>query len=353
MNTIRTKILRLSLLNEGCAYHTSFARWLIGTGQAAPTPTRARAAVSFTLVMLLVITIVALSPKRAEGQQIPTTNKGWLGLQSGTQPAPGQYVTFLLWNYNYDTLVTNNGTQIGGSGIASVNQLVPGMAYSYVSEKKILGANYSAMFALPLANTAIDFPRLNSSTDWGPSDMYFQPIQLGWHYKHADLVAGYAIYVPTGRFNTDSFNNTGLGQWSNEFSGGFTLYPRDKKTIHLATLVQYYIESGKRGSNQKVGDSLQLQGGAGMGFKDGLINAGVSYYTQWKVTEDRIPSNLPAFRGKNRYLGLGPEFNTILPISEATPVFAKFRYIFETGNRVATQGDTLFFALTLVIPSKK
>ncbi len=353
MNPIRTKILWLSMLDESCAYHMRSRRWLSGLGHATLTPARVRIAFSFTLVMLLVITIVALSPMRADGQQIPTTNKGWLGLNSGTQPAPGHYVTFLLWNYNYDTLVTSNGTQIGDRGLGSVNQMVPAFGYTYVSELKILGGNYSASWYLPLASTAIDFPRLNASTNWGTSDMYIQPIQLGWHYKHADLVAGYALYMPTGRFNPNSFNNTGLGQWSNEFSGGFTLYPSEKKIINLATLVQYYVESGKRGSQQKVGDSLQLQGGAGVGFKDGLINGGVAYYTQWKITEDRIPSDLPAFRGKNRYLGFGPEFNTILPISEKTPVFATFRYIFETGNRVATQGDTLFFRLTIVIPTKK
>jgi hypothetical protein len=353
MNTIRTKILWLSLLDEGCVYHTSFGRWLSGAGHATLTSTRARAAVSFTLVMLLAIAIVALSPRGAAGQAIPTTNKGWIGLKSGTQPPPGQYVTFLLWNYNFDTLKTNDGTQIGGGGRGNINLLVPAIGYSYVSEKKILGANYSATWALPLANTAIDFPRLEASTSWGASDMYFQPIQLGWHLKNADLVAGYALYVPTGRFNPAAFNSTGLGQWSNEFSAGFTFYPNEKKSFHLATLVQYYIESGKEKSDQRVGDSLQLQGGAGMAFKEGLINAGMAYYAQWKMTEDRIPSDLPDFRGKNRYLGFGPEFNTVLPISKATPVFATFRYLFETGNRVATQGNTLFFSLTVVIPTKK
>jgi hypothetical protein len=55
----------------------------------------------FTLVILLAIAIVALSPRVAATQAVPTTNKGWIGLQSGAQPPPGQYVTFLLWNYNH------------------------------------------------------------------------------------------------------------------------------------------------------------------------------------------------------------------------------------------------------------
>jgi hypothetical protein len=307
----------------------------------------------FAPLILLVIAIVALSPQVAAAQALPTTNKGWIGLKSGTQPPPGQYITFLIWTYNFDTLKANDGRQIGDRGRGSINQLIPAIGYSYVSEKKILGGHYSAMWALPLASLAIDFPRQDFRTDWGASDMYIQPIQLGWQLKHADLVAGYGLYIPTGRYFPAGRNNTGLGQWSNEFSTGFTVYPSEKKTFHLATLVQYYIESGKKNSDQRVGDTLQLQGGAGVGFKEGLINAGMAYYTQWKVTEDRILSDLPAFRGKHRYLGFGPEFNTVLPISKQTPVFAGFRYLFETGNRVATQGDTLFFSLTVAIPTRR
>jgi hypothetical protein len=307
----------------------------------------------FAPVILLVIAIIALSPQMAAAQAVPTTNKGWIGLKSGTQPPPGLYFSTLIWNYRFDELRTNDGTQIGGRGRGSINQYVPAFVVTYVSEWKILGGNYSATWAPTFANTAIDFPRLDFRTGWGPSDMYFQPIELGWHLKNADLIAGYGLYVPTGRFNSRSFNNTGLGQWSNEFSAGFTIYPNEKKRFNVATLVQYYIESGKENSNQKVGDTLQLQGGAGVAFKEGLINAGMAYYTQWKVTEDRVPSELLAFRGKDRYLGFGPEFNTVLPISRETPVFAAFRYIFETGNRVATQGDVLFFSLTVVIPTKR
>jgi hypothetical protein len=310
-----------------------------------------RSSILFVSVVLLVIAIV--SSQVAVAQAVPTTNKGWIGLKSGTQSPPGLYFTTLFWFYSFDELRTNDGAQIGGRGRGNINQYVPAFAVTYVSEKKILGGNYSATWAPTFANTAIDFPRLDFRTGWGPSDMYFQPIQLGWHLKNADLVAGYGLYVPTGRFNSGSFSNTGLGQWSNEFSAGFTIYPNEKKRFNVATLVQYYIESGKENSDQKVGDTLQLQGGAAVAFKEGLINAGMAYYTQWKVTEDRIPSDLPAFRGKSRYLGFGPEFNTVLPISTATPVFATFRYLFETGNRVATQGDTLFFGLTVVLPSKR
>jgi hypothetical protein len=353
MNINRAEAARVLLMEEGNADSASFRRWSGGSGGVAPAMIQGSTVISFAFLTLLAIALAALSPQAAVGQSIPTTNKGWIGLKAGTQSPPGIYVVTLLYNYNFDTLKTNDGRAIGGRGIASVNQLVPALLFSYVSEKRILGGNYSASFALPLANTAIEFPNLDFPNSWGASDMYYQPFRLGWHTKHADLLTGYSIYLPIGRFTPGSFNNTGLGQVSNEFSFGFTIYPDEKKRFHLATITQYYIESGKEDSDQRTGDSLQLQGGAGVAFRDGLINAGMAYYTQWKVTEDRVLSNIPAFRGKDRYLGFGPEFNTVLPISEKTPVFATFRYIFETGNRVATQGNTLFFSIAVAIPTKK
>ena len=83
-----------------------------------------------------------------------------------------------------------------------------------------------------------------------------------------------------------------------------------------------------------------------------MMNTGLVYYTQWKMTEDQTPLTLLAFRGKHRYIGLGPEFNNRWLIKKKTPLVLTFRYFFETGNHVATQGNALFFALTVAIPSK-
>src|SRR5262245_51576428 len=295
-----------SLSEADCPGSKSFGKWLSGAGNGTSVWAKIMTAISFALVQLLAIVVFAFSPQTAAAQSIPTTNRGWLGLDSGTQPPAGIYVTTFLWTYNYDTLMTNDGTTIGGRGVANVEQVVPAFAFTYVSEGKLLGGNYSASFVLPLANTAIDLPRLTKSTDWGASDMYFQPFQLGWHLKHANLLAGYAIYLPTGRFTAGSLNNTGLGQVSNEFSFGFTAYPLENKRIHLATLTQYYIESGKMDSAQKTGQSLQLQGGAGVAFKDGLINGGMAYYTQWKITEDRVPLPISRSSRQKQVPGLRP-----------------------------------------------
>ncbi|MBO0720135.1 MAG: transporter [Blastocatellia bacterium] len=285
----------------------------------------------------------------AVAQGLPSTLRGDTGLQAGTQPPPGLYITTIGYNYNFDTLVTNDGRKIEGSG--SINQSFVGLAAYYVSEKKILGAHYGASYVLPIISVAIDTPRLDLQSRWSTSDVYFLPIQLGWQFKQADLIAGYGLFVPSGRFSPGASDNTGFGQWSHEFNFGFTAYPNEKKSFNLATLVSYDIQSTKKGG-QKVGDVLTLEGGVGVAFKSGLLNTGLAYYTQWKMTEDRIPSSLPAFRGKHRYIGLGPEFNYTWLIKQKTPMTLLFRYFFETENRVATQGNALLIGVTFAVPGK-
>src|SRR5262245_25741931 len=140
MNINRAKEVCLS----ACKKEDSVKSAITGSGGLLSVRT-------FALVTLLSLALVVLFPQSGTAQSIPTTNRGWIGLKSGTQPPAGVYVTTFLWTYNFDTLKTNDGRTIGGTGVASVNQVLPGILFSYVSEGKVLGGNYSASFALPLA----------------------------------------------------------------------------------------------------------------------------------------------------------------------------------------------------------
>lgn len=126
----------------------------------------------------------------------------------------------------------------------------------------------------------------------GFSDMYVQPLQLGWHKKRYDALAGYGLYMPTGRFTAGASDNHGLGMWSHELSAGATVYLDEKKQWHAATNAYYNIQSHIKGTNRKAGNVLSLEGGVGRTFCSGLCNVGVDYYTQWKVTDDTFP-NVP------------------------------------------------------------
>ena len=69
---------------------------------------------------------------------------------------------------------------------------------SYVTKKKILGATYAFTVALPILNAELALPSLDvGAQTWGLADMYIKPLELGWHFKHADAIAGYVFFAPT------------------------------------------------------------------------------------------------------------------------------------------------------------
>jgi hypothetical protein len=138
--------------------------------------------------------------------------------------------------------------------------------------------------------------------------------------------------------------------WSHELSAGTTVYLDAKKQWHAATNAYYNIQSHIRGTNRTAGNVLSLEGGVGRTFCSGLCNMGVDYYTQWKVTDDKLPPVPAGFISKHRYYGIGPEINGVIPINAKTLTVFKLAYFHELGNRVAIQGQSIIMSVTLVKP---
>jgi hypothetical protein len=296
---------------------------------------------------LFLLIVVVASGGAARGQLNIPVIRGDTGLMSGTQPGPGVYISGVVYFYDTNEIIDKDGRRFNR---VSIEQVVPAAALTYVSKKKFLGGNYSATVVLPLLNVAIDTPQSTEKSGLGFSDIYVQPIQLGWHQKRFDALAGYGLYLPTGRFTAGASNNHGLGMWSHELSAGTTLYLDEKKQWHTATNAYYNIQSNIRGTNRKAGNVLSLEGGVGHTLCSGLCNVGVDYYTQWKVTDDKFANVTPNFLGKHRYYGIGPEINGVIPINAKTLAVFKVAYFREFGNRVATQGQSIIMSVTLAKP---
>jgi hypothetical protein len=177
-----------------------------------------------------------------------------------------------------------------------------------------------------------------------------EPLQLGWHFKRADAVAGYAIFVPTGRYTDGAANNTGLGMWAQEISFGTTVYLNEAKQYHAATLVSFDFQSKKEDSETKVGNAMNLEGGVGADFMQGGLTVGLNYFSMFKLTEDRI-DGLPQIliRGKNRVFGLGPEVSLALARKGVLYGFIKVNYMWETYARTNTKGSELTILTTLMV----
>jgi hypothetical protein len=294
------------------------------------------------------------------------------GVKSGSQPAPGTYVGFLLYRYGTDTIRNKNGETLsvdpGQPGSMTMFASLP--LVIYVSRAKVFGANYGMMAGLPIANAGIEAPAfaLQSDVSTGLADAYLVPLQLGWHSSKADVTTAFGFFAPTGRYTAGASDNLGKGMWSYELSAGTTLYFDEKKSLSVATSAYWESHTKKSGSgsvaggnvaltNAKVGQLLTLEGGVGKSFLEGAASVGLAYYGQFKLTQDDfgLPLGIDGGRlvGKHRVWGFGPDVT--LPVATKSKLIAlvTLRYFWETGARVKTEGQTFVATATFPVPSVK
>lgn len=281
---------------------------------------------------------------------------GGMGLKSGTQ-APQNTLTLLLpvYYYNSKSLQNSDGDEIA---TPNIDMLITGVGINWISDFKILGATYGASAILPFAANRLDGNELESKSDFAYSDTYIQPIQLGWQKKQVDILAGYQLYIPTGKYELGG-ENSGLGMWINEFTGGATVYFTDDKKWHLSSLLSYEIHGKKKDTDIKTGDILNIEGGAGKTFyvlnndktaPKSIINAGLIYYMQFKTTADEIPAgSLTINPDKDSVLALGAEAN-FLHLSSKTSFGLRWFGELDAINRF--QGNTFFLTLAYIFSTE-
>jgi hypothetical protein len=285
---------------------------------------------------------------------------GAMGLQSGTQ-TPENTLSLYVPGYFYSASCLRNANGDEVLANPDLNMAITGVGASWVSNFKILGANYGATALIAFASNTIQGNTIHTHNSLAFTDTYIQPLQLGWHQKRADFVFSYQMYLPTGKYTAGASNNSGLGMFMNEFSAGTTLFFNDKKTFHFSALASYEINGKKKETNIKTGDILSVEGGLGKTFymmnvektiPKSIINAGLIYYLQYKVTSDKIPVPVIGIvEGKNdRVGGLGAEINYFHIGSKTS---AGLRWIGEVNAVNRFQGNTFFVTLAHVFSLKK
>jgi len=299
---------------------------------------------------LLVLLSVALCSKaQYKADHIP----GFIGLQSGSQAPPGVYLGSLVYVYHTSTIKDNNGNTVNLPG--SVTTTAPIALVNVVTNSKVFGANFGISAGFPFIKNRLQLNSLDVHTDMAYSDT-FAGATLGWHLKRADITAGYNLYMPTGKFEPNGNENTGLGMWGNELTFGSTIFLDQKKMWNAAANFGLEFNSDKRDTNIHPGTVGTIEGGLGKSFYQKvngpiprIINVGVVGYTQWKFTHDG-GSDIPVpLRGLKDYVfAVGPEFNIFLPRPELTFLV---RYEPEFGAHVRTQGQTVVFSLAWVAKS--
>jgi hypothetical protein len=313
-----------------------------------------KAFVKNILVYAIMMTLL-LACFRGNAQLKGTHLLGDMGLQSGSQAPPSFTVFVPLYNYHTSRFITAKGDKIDAE---SINMFLLGAGGGVVTDTKILGGNYGASVLIAFASSKIEGSLVSTNSSLAFTDMYIQPVQLGWKTKQADFSFGYALYLPTGKYEEGGTDNAGLGMWTNEFSGGTTVYFDPKKEWNFSALFSYALNSKKKNTMDnsiKVGNLLSIEGGLGKTWykpvKENplpmIINAGVVYYIQFKTTDDKM--DIPALgttpidlSGKDHIYALGAETNVFIPLIKSS-VGLRWLNEFDAKNR--TEGNSFFITL--------
>ena len=316
--------------------------------------TQASRAVQTVLGMLSLI-LATHANAQFKGHYVP----GFTGLQSGTQPPPGLSVALPVYFYTTDDIRNDDGESIGAN--PRINVTFTGPAFVWVTNGKLLGGNYGGS-VVPIAfiKSRLEGNSLDVPGSFAFTDIELQPVQLGWETPRADFVAGYAFFMPTGKWELGSDDNSGLGMWSHDLQAGTTLHLDTKHEWTLSALGTYELHSHKKDTDIKVGDIFTIEGGLGKTFiKAAMVegkpvpslitSVGLAYYAQFKVTSDKasVASNL--LEGdKDRAYAVGLEANVIVP---KTSMVYGLRVEPEFGARNRTQGWTFLFTIAYELKS--
>jgi hypothetical protein len=300
------------------------------------------------VVALAAIAVVAVATD-ARAQLNTQHIKGVTGLKAGSQPPPHLYlITPLVYLYNTDTVKNRDGDRLPGN--ADLTTAAWGLGASHITTRKLLGGEYGYTVLFAAMNNRIQGTEIDANPGGGISDTAFTPITLGWHHKRADILTGFTMYLPTGRYTDGADDNTGLGMWGWEPQLGATVYLNESKAYHASTLMTITAQSKKEDSDTKVGTQLNFEGGLGGDFLKGGLTAGLVYYASFKLEDDQI-DGVPGvlIRGKNKVFALGPEVSLALAKGGTLYGFLRANYQWETYARTTTQGSEFMLMATFLI----
>ena len=306
---------------------------------------------------VLAIVGVCLLPVPASAQYMGNNFHGDFGVNSGSQAGPGFYVGIPFAQWNINEIKNADGNLVLGDQFEGFDFRATFPTIIVVTPKKLLGANYGFMAAVPFS---AKMPERTFSEDvggdWGLSDLYVVPLYLGWHTPRADFVAGYGFYAPTGQYEAGANDNVGLGMWSQEIQGGTTVFFDAAKKYSAATTAYLEFHSDKKDQDLKVGTLLTLEGGVAYNVPKIGGAFGVGYYLQNKLSDDTgadVPlTALQALNlyGKNRVFGIGPDVTMAVFKKSGTIGLVNFRYLWESAGKSTFQGSTFLIGLTIARP---
>lgn len=256
------------------------------------------------------------------------------GIQAASVPPPGVYYLGYLVNYESESVRAPGGSaDLPGNNSIKVTALANRLVW--ISNHKVLGADYGAEVIVPVARTRLDLgavPVADSRT--GTGDIFLGPLVLGWHGNRWDAVAAAGVWIDSG--STGNPASPGKGYKSTMLTGGGTYYLGAAKTLSVSALMRYE-NNGKTSAGFKPGDQVTLEWGVGQ--RVGPVSLGVVGYEQHQVSDD---SGTGASGNRSSRSAIGAE--VVYPIFSAGLVLkgAYYReHRAEAGTGVEPKGNLM------------
>ncbi len=294
------------------------------------------------------------------------------GVKAASLPPPGFYYRMYNAYYSSDRLKDHRGEKDSRYNEFEIMSRASSHRFLYLDEREIEflgGAHYGVDVAIPLVST--DFHVSGFSPLVGPfdlfdreegvSDIYVEPLLLGWYGKQWDFAVGYAFYAPTGEYDVDEPASLGKNFWTHMLTIGGTIFESPNKRFHASVLARYEIHTEKEDAwrnpltnvvyDVTPGDDFHFEWGVGTTFMK-AIDVGLCGYAHWQVTDDEgdaIDDDPTRLYGDpdvhDRVFAAGPEVAVFVP--DWNMQFA-FRYLKEFKAEDRQQGYLMVLTLTFV-----
>ncbi len=238
---------------------------------------------------------------------------GLMNLRDFAHPPSGLFVLWYNFVFESNSFVDRDGNNFDrialgnyfpGLGDIDVSTELSGYGYSagiFWASGKIpflgnarfmtgVAPNFTsadASFITARSGTIIDttFTREVKGKNSGLGDIMVAPLGLSWGLEHFDFTFLYGFYAPTGKYETGSDENIGMGFWTHQFQGFSYFYPNpDKSTAFLGGLT-YEINSEIKDASISPGNRFSLEYGISQ-FLSEQFEVGIHGGHNWQVSDD-------------------------------------------------------------------
>ena len=119
----------------------------------------------------------------------------------------------------------------------------------------------------------------------GFGDLFVAPLILSWELRHFDFTVLYGFAAPTGKYNTGSDDNLGLGFWTHQFQGFTYYYPLPEKATAIMVGLTYELNGKIKDAEAKPGDRFSLEYGISQYLSE-RFELGIMGAHNWQVSDD-------------------------------------------------------------------